>query len=212
MPVEDLWQEMQRPVLGVMSPSSGAAPQLHTQGGRFMSGQKTAGLFWVRTQTPRIHVSFASVAYHLLLLLLLLRLQSVLPADRSCIPASSVPKHRNRLPAAAAAAGGRWARGRACWRMPDGVKEGKDVSVWCTLSAGCPTFLIECVMRFFPLRLPGFLSGASCLIWPGGVCHWHPGRSTAPPQGCIRLSSADRADGFVIKRDSMLGPAIKASL
>ena len=58
-----------------------------------------------------------------------------------------------------------------------------------------------CDALFFPLRLPGFLSGASCLIWPGGVCHWHPGRSTAPPQGCIRLSSADRADGFVIKKE-----------
>ena len=114
-----------------MSPPSGAASQMHFFADSWVGKkQATAGHFSVyisRTHSPRIHVSSASVACHLLRLLS----SPPLGSNRRTEWFPGVPEH---LPPPAAA--GRWVRSRACWRMPDGDWAGMWELRHCTLSGG----------------------------------------------------------------------------
>lgn len=76
----------------------------------------------------------------------------------------------NSFSAASCGCSGRWMRKKACSRMPDGDRGGRDVCM-STVSEGWSPLLWECDVLFSPpaLRLPDLLSGASLLPVRRGV-------------------------------------------
>lgn len=96
----------------------------------------------------------------------------LLPTGRSCIPASSVPKHVNTLPAAVAVGDGREGEHAKEWQME--TREVRMCAYLCCVQAG---------HRFWVNMWCGFSAQTSsfycvvhpcCLTWPRGVCLRHP--------------------------------------